>query len=290
MNTKTVVSVHENESAGSQFAPSEFHGLGANDIVGSRPFQVFGQWRPPVRVTRQGTDCEIAAWLSIHEHKTKNPREAWRRCEVAKPECFAEYEIVKLHRPSFFLPAAEVAFEVITNPTVIPDDPPRGVMMRHLEAMEQYPDATFYFLRPLFMNDGQVTLCLADMLREEAEEDRDYAMFLTKLFGSSFRSAAWWYQRLRDTSRLALRCGTSVVRQLNRSLDRVQRDRQRFFMPRFTSHHPTATEEFRRSLVELRNHLAIDPILCFERPSQPGVLWFEAHWYIGIDGKTYVHF
>jgi hypothetical protein len=86
------------------------------------------------------------------------------------------------------------------------------------------------------------------------------------------------------------RLGVAAKLQLNRGLDHVQRDRQRFFMPRFTSHHPTATEEFRRSLVELRNHLAIDPILCFERPSQPGVLWFEAHWYIGIDGKTYVHF
>ena len=290
MNTNTIVSVHGNEVSGSHFAPSEFHDLGANEIVGSRPFQVFGQWRPPLRVARQRTDFEIAAWLSIHEHKTKNPREAWRRCEAAKQECFAEYQIVKLRRPSYFLPAAEVAFEVITNPTVIPDDPPRGVMMRHMEAMEKCPAATFYFLRPVFMNDRQVSLCLADILREEANDDRDYAMFLTRLFGWSFRGANCCRHRVRDASRLALICGTSMVRQLNRGFDRLQRDRQRFLPAISTSSDPTATEDFRRSLAELRNHLVIDPVLCFERPSHPGVLWFEAHWYIGIDGKTYIHF
>ena len=100
MNTKTIVSVHGNEVSRPHFARSAFHGLSANDIVSSRPFQVFGQWRPPLRVARQRTDFEIAAWLSIHEHKTKNPREAWRRCEVAKPECFSEYQIVKLRQPS----------------------------------------------------------------------------------------------------------------------------------------------------------------------------------------------
>ncbi len=107
MNTKTIVSVRGNEVSGSHFAPSEFHGLGANDIVSSRPFQVFGEWRTPLRVTRQRTDFEIAAWLSIHEHKTKNPREAWRRCEAANQECFAEYQIVKLRRPSFSISSGD---------------------------------------------------------------------------------------------------------------------------------------------------------------------------------------
>ena len=128
------------------------------------------------------------------------------------------------------------------------------------------------------------------MLREEAKDDRDYAMFLMKLFGWPFRRANWCRHRVRDAARLALICGTSMVRQLNRGFDRLQRIRPRFLPPISTSSDPTATEELRRNLAELRNHLAIDPVLCFERESHPGVLWFEAHWYIGIDGKTYIHF
>ena len=121
-------------------------------------------------------------------------------------------------------------------------------------------------------------------------DDRDYAMFLTKLFGWSFRGANWYRHRLRDAARLALICGTSMVRQLNRGLNRLQRHRPRFLPTISTSSDPTATEDFHRSLMELRNHWAIDPVLCFERQSHPGVLWIEAHWYIGIDGKKYIHF
>ena len=34
----------------------------------------------------------------------------------------------------------------------------------------------------------------------------------------------------------------------------------------------------------------IDLVLAFELPDRPGELWFEAHWFIGRDARTYVHY
>jgi hypothetical protein len=44
------------------------------------------------------------------------------------------------------------------------------------------------------------------------------------------------------------------------------------------------------ALAELRRRIAVDPVLAFELPDRPGELWFEAHWFIGRDARTYVHY
>jgi hypothetical protein len=53
-----------------------------------------------------------------------------------------------------------------------------------------------------------------------------------------------------------------------------------------------AVESLRLELAveELRRRITADPVLAFEVPSRPGELWFESHWYVGRDGRTYVHF
>ena len=42
-----------------------------------------------------------------------------------------------------------------------------------------------------------------------------------------------------------------------------------------------------REVQELRRW---DPVLCFELKDQPGTLYLESHWFVGHDGKTYVHY
>jgi hypothetical protein len=44
------------------------------------------------------------------------------------------------------------------------------------------------------------------------------------------------------------------------------------------------------ALDDLRRRITIDPVLAFEVTSRPGELWFEAHWFAGNDGRTYVHY
>jgi hypothetical protein len=101
------------------------------------------------------------------------------------------YRVVKLDRPSYFLPAGEVVFDVLANPTQIPEEPPTGVLLRHLEAMDVFPASTFYFLRPVFVAEPTFQLCSADELRREAYFDRLDAMRRARHFGWAYRTHAW---------------------------------------------------------------------------------------------------
>jgi hypothetical protein len=52
----------------------------------------------------------------------------------------------------------------------------------------------------------------------------------------------------------------------------------------------TESRRLEFALAELRRRIVIDPVLAFELPDRPGELWFEAHWFIGRDARTYVHY
>jgi hypothetical protein len=289
-------------------APSPLSFEAARSYVDARPFKQLGVWSETVAVARPGVLLRAAAWMALRRSEASYD-ELWRRCQRANPQWFTSYRLLRMNEPSFFLPAGEVVFQVIENPTQIPDRPPRGVLLRHWEALMAAPQATFYFLRPVFAFDPEFRLYTAADLREEAAGDRDEAIFAARLYGPTIRAAAGTMRGLRAAARGAahagLRAATFTMRLLawlqGPPLGAAARKRAAEFK---RLHRRADMEvligrdsggdfdveiiEFRRAVRDLRARLVIDPILCFETPEQPGVLWFESHWYEGQDGKLYV--
>lgn len=274
-------------------------------LLGTQPFERFGRWAPPVSVARDGTIGRLARWLALHHHEGATETARWERCRQANPECFRTYRVVTLDQSSFFLPAGDVAFEVMENPTQIPDRPPQGVMLRHMEAMDAFATATFYFLRPVFVTEPCFRLCTVDELRREAYFDQFDALRMARHFGWAYRSQAWLAAKRDAATLLALRTATRLIEELtwtfapttpiSRAIDPTTRRRLR----RQLQHRLARTDslglarESRRlefALDELRRRITIDPVLAFETSGRTGELWFEAHWFADNDGRTYVHY
>jgi hypothetical protein len=274
-------------------------------LVGTEPFARFGQWAPPVHIARDGTIPRLAHWLALNRSAANNPHSLWQLCREANPECFRTYRVVRLDQPSFFLPAGEVAFEVIENPSQIPERPPTGVMLRHMEAMDAFAAATFYFLRPVFVAEPSLRLCTVHELRSEAYFDQFDAFRRARRLGWAYRSQAWLAEK-RDAAMLAtLRGATRLVEEVtwrlspslpgNMPIDALTRRRLRRQLSHRLEHTRSLglVKESRRlqfALDDLRRRITIDPVLAFEVTSRPGELWFEAHWFAGNDGRTYVHY
>lgn len=272
---------------------------------GTEPFARFGQWSTPISIARDGTIPRLARWLALHQDAVADADALWNECRVANPECFRTYRVVSLGRPSFFLPAGEVAFEAIENPTQIPDRPPQGVMMRHMEALDAFAAAKFYFLRPVFANEPSFRLCTVAELRREAYFDQFDAFRRARHLGWAYRTQRWLGQK-RDRAKLA------ALRVLVRSIEtiawnlmptspnslgidpatrrRLRRDLERRLVRTDELELTRESRRLRVAIEELQRRITIDPVLAFEVPSRPGELWFEAHWYTGNDGRAYVHY
>jgi len=285
-------------AAPSSYAPARPH-------FGTEPFARFGLWAAPVHIARDGTIPRLARWLALHQNSAVDEDALWAECRAANPECFRIYRVVKLDQPSFFLPAGEVAFEAIENPTQIPDRPPQGVMLRHMEALDAFAAATFYFLRPVFANEPSFRLSTVAELRREAYFDQFDAFRRARHFGWAYRMQRWLGEK-RDRAKLAaLRLLVRSVETLAwelmpglpnaRGIDPATRRHLR----RQLEKRLQRTEELdlaresrrlRVAIEELQRRVTIDPVLAFEVASRPGELWFEAHWYTGADARTYVHY
>ncbi len=291
-----------------QFAPQPQRRPSAGDarpLVGPEPFERFGRWAEPVHIARDGTIGRLARWLALDGRETDDGTPLWNRCRAANRDCFRTYQVVTLDRPSYFLPAGDVAFEVIENPTQIPERPPQGVMLRHLEAMDAFAAATFYFLRPVFVAEPCLRLATVGELRREAYFDEFDSLQRARRLGWAYRSQAWLAEK-RDAAILAaLRTTTRAVEELtwtvsprlpgNAPIDAATRRRLRRQLRERLARTESLglVRESRRlefAIEDLRRRITIDPVLAFEVASRPGELWFEAHWYAGIDGRTYVHF
>ena len=272
-------------------------------------FERFGEWGDRVSVVRDGGLSQMAAKLATHPGRRHlSSDQLWQTCCQENQQLLTEYQIVKLDAPSFFLPAGESVFKVVENPIQLPDNPPQGVIMRHLEAMTAHPFARFYLLEPVFTVDPQLRLLTAEELREESAGDRADSERLAQYLGWGFRTAHWSRARLRDLSTLALRTAVWAVELL--IWERVPRQQARFVSldrSRMTGLLATETLEqlanrasdrglelearrLRHAIEILRLRPSIDPVLCFELPDQPGQLWFESHWFTGGDGRRYVHY
>jgi hypothetical protein len=273
----------------------------------TRPFASFGRWVETIRVVRPGTESVLIRWLARRRGAASSYEQLWDACQAANPACFNEYRIARLRRPSFFLPAGEVVFKVMENPTQIPDSPPLGVQMRHMEALDAFPRATFYYLRPVFTADPTARMYTADDLRREAASDCENIVAATRVHGWAIRTADWSRRRLIDAARLALRGATRLLDGIEYVLAPVQR-RRLMRMARTADALERRTDlaeladradhlgldreahEFRRAALRLQATFDFDPLLVFEVKSRPGQLWFESHWYVGQDGRTYVHY
>lgn len=276
-------------------------------LAGGQSFDRLGEWVERVSVARDGSIHRLARWMALQPNAHKRLAAAdsatnlWRACEEANPDCFKKYRVLRMDRPSYFLPAGEVVFSVLENPTQIPDHPPTGVMLRHLEAMKAYPLAKFFFLRPVFAVDDAVRLLPPAELREEAAGDLRVARQIARMYGWTHRAEHW-------ARRQAQRAGRAVLNTAGRAVDAVVSRFSPAAIPGGTVSvlagrtliglAETAEAEgrlqdairYRASAAELRRRQDIDPILCFELPERPGELWFEAHWFDGADGRLYVHY
>ncbi len=329
-------------------------------LVQTRPFARLGTWSDAIPVVRPGMSGKLVSWMARHRGEATTAMQAWGRCLAANPECFQSFQLIRLEQPSFFLPAGDVVFDYAINPSQIPENPPRGVQWRHLEALEMFPEATFYFLQPVFTTHrGFTELYSAGDLREDAAIDRDNVIFASRAYGWLFRSAAFAEDRLNDIRDHAKAC----VRKVRHAWYRYREHRERLSVRRAAAdavslHRERAEHFYRRArqlglrdearllkqaleqidavLIQMRidslagsgfvapasrheidrvvkrahaqgtttNERALkrsvrrefemlrrfDPILCFELPDRPSELWFEAHWYVGVDRKTYVHY
>ncbi len=273
-------------------------------LAGTQPFERFGRWAPSVSIARDGTIGHLARWLALNRHEVDGDATIWDRCREANPDCFRTYRVVALDRPSYFLPAGEVAFEVIANPTQIPERPPQGVMLRHMEAMDAFAAATFYFLRPVFVVEPRFRLATVDELRREAYFDQFDAFRRARQLGWAYRGQHWLAAKREAARLLVMRALTRAVEELTwavaptvpgMAIDVATRRRlRRQFRQRLARTESLGlVQESRRlefALRELQRRITIDPVLAFEVASRPGELWFEAHWFAGNDGRTYVHY
>lgn len=274
-------------------------------------FERFGAWGDRISVVRDGAVREVARHqATAGSHRSNDSEALWQACQTELPLAFRDYQIVVLDAPSFFLPAGEAVFKVTENPMQLPDNPPQGVMMRHLEAMNAHPLAKFYLLEPVFTSDPYFRLYTADDLREEAAGDHQVVEQIVRHFG-------WWYrtvERCKTASRrlasLAIRSMAAVVERLavelmprgratlsRAELARLLRDGEQTddILSTWARSSETRTldddrRRLQRAIDELRWRASIDPVLCFELPERPGELWFESHWFTGADGRRYVHY
>ena len=278
----------------------------ADQFTGTKPFARFGEWGERVTVARPGTSVRLSRWLALHRSAAASRRKLWQECQRAKPYFFRHYQIVRLDRPSFFLPAGEVVFDVTENPTQVPDHPPKGVMLRHMEARRAFPEARFFFLQPVFTSIPYRRLYTAADLREDAVIDQETAEFMARYYGGVFRGAERTKRFMVALARQSLRLATRVVDAVNCLGAPYERHRIRHRI-RHAEALPAAELEsllgragglglddeaqaLRSALMELRTQFRYDPVLCFELPHRPGELWFESHWFVSSAGRTYVHF
>ena len=174
--------------------------------------------------------------------------EVWNLCREANRECFRTYRVVTLDRPSYFLPAGEVAFQVIENPTQIPDRPPQGVMLRHMEAMDAFAEATFYFLRPVFVTEPCFRLATVDELRREAYFDQFDAFRCARQFGWAFRTQSWLARKRNAAALFALRSATQLVEALAWNSRRRRRVRSRSTPQRDADFAGNSRADWRRAI------------------------------------------
>lgn len=263
-------------------------------------FERFGTWGEEVGVVRDGAIWKLARWIALNGEPGLDEETLWQRCRDANPQFFRTYRTVNLDAPSFFLPRGEVVFRVVVEPSQLPDNPPEGVLMRHIEAMEAFPQATTYLLQPVFMSDSSVRLFSAGELRLEAEGDRREVLAIARRFGWAFRAIAAARRKVRDACLFLLRIVTQELERLAPPPTRRQRfdwneagywrARQTLTAMSQRAEEQGLLEEVVRFREALGRLAEIDPVLCFELPDKPGELWFESHWFQGIDGKRYVHY
>ncbi len=285
--------------------PSQLSSVEAQSFARTQPFTKLGHWGQTAWVARRGSGLRLVKWMARHRSTAETYEALWQACRQANRDCFAEYRTIHLRVPSFFLPAGEVVFEVTTSPTQIPDHPPRGVAMRHLEALDLFPGAKFYFLRPVFVADPQQRLYTVGDLAEDVEIDREEAIFAAWMYGWAFRTVDLARRRAFDAVRIGVQTVTKAVEKLNYLLEPVERRRiirlarardallRRNDLDRLADKADQwgmelEAQQLRRAISELR--YSFDPILCFEVADRPGQLWFEAHWFEAQDGRTYVHY
>ncbi|MCO6046193.1 hypothetical protein NG895_20035 [Aeoliella sp. ICT_H6.2] len=281
--------------------------LGFANIETTPEFARFGEWGEQLSVVRDGAIHSMAYQLATHPRRKELSRDAlWRACAEQNRASFQQYQIVRLDEPSFFLPRGEVVFKVIHNPIQLPDNPPQGVMMRHLEAMMAHPLAKFYLLEPVFTSEPYYRLYSSEDLRTEATGDQRICEQIAWRLGWAHRGGKWTAERVRELAGLAMRGAAWAIELLATEITPSRID------------HPQHADELaalladdtlnelarraeqqglerdakrlRRAIEELRWRTSIDPVLCFELEERPGELWFEAHWYTGMDGRRYVHY
>jgi hypothetical protein len=266
-------------------------------------FQRFGTWGEEVSVVRDGAILKLARWLALHGDSNLSDRALWLECQRANPLLFRTYRIVRLDTPSFFLPRGEVVFRVVVDPTQIPENPPEGVLMRHVEALEAFPQATTFLLQPVFVSGSSVGLYSPADLRWEAQGDRREVMWLAQRLGWAFRALAYSHRQAKRAGQATLAAAGRMVEGVAARLRtvrpprRIELDTASYWIARrtLTSLSEQALEQGRdREAMRFREMIGrlseIDPVLCFEIPERPGELWFESHWFEGIDGRRYVHY
>lgn len=271
-------------------------------------FARFGQWGERVRIVRDGCTAALAYEMATHPRRGDwSAAKLWEDCLETNRQLVREYRIVRLDGPSFFLPAGEVVFKVVENPIQLPDNPPQGVMMRHLEAMMAHPLAKFYLLEPVFTMEPYYRLYTASDLRTEAAGDRAECQRLAWQWGWAHRAGKWTGERAREVGAAMLRCAARTLEQLARPIARqpaavphlsaddmaaILADETLVELARRADRHGRDhdAQRLKRAVQELRWRVSIDPVLCFELAERPGQLWFESHWYTGMDGRRYVHY
>lgn len=277
------------------------------DCNAAPEFARFGAWGESISVVRDGAIQALARDLANHPRRLEwTDGRLWSDCVEANHGLMRDYRIVTLDAPSYFLPSGEVVFKVVENPIQLPDNPPQGVSMRHLEAMMAYPLAKFFLLEPVFTNDPYLRLYTPQELRDEAAGDRRASEQIARHFGWAFRTAKWTKARASDLAAISLRGAAWTVERMAEAIGPLQQsavlhaDELSALLADDTMTELARRAErsgldkdarrLRRAIEELRWRTSIDPVLCFELSERPGELWFEAHWFTGMDGKRYVHY
>ncbi|MGI9457615.1 MAG: hypothetical protein ACR2NU_13710, partial [Aeoliella sp.] len=177
-----------------------------------------------------------------------------------------------------------------------------------LEAMNAFPLAQFYLLEPVFTLEPYLGLYTAADLREEAQGDRRVAEQIARQFGWAHRLADWSQARAQELYGVAIRAAAWTIELLATEIVPSRHVHPRphvrgdlaGLLANDTLVELTRRAEsggsikdmrrLRRAIEELQWRTTIDPVLCFELPDQPGALWFESHWFVGADGRRYVHY
>ena len=133
------------------------------------PFGAFGKLNEAaVHEPKPGATDEIVRWLAAQE-ESASFESLQRKIVTERPAWFTTRASLRLFERSLRLPVGEIVVNIVKDPLVLQDDPPASVLERWDKANFEYPNATSFYIEPIFdrpIDENGVALPLTELQKK----------------------------------------------------------------------------------------------------------------------------